>query len=355
MMEKSLLYNGPKKEIVFLDQLKLPLEQKYVTCKSFAGMCDAILSMKLRGAPLIGVSGAFGLLLWCLENRKKYKDNETGKFLAAFEKACHEMAHVRPTAVNLKWACDRVYRYAAGLKTSSVDKIIDSIEKLCVKMDADDISICEKIGMNGAKHIKAKHGKKLRILTHCNAGSLATCGYGTAVGVIRSAHAAGILSHVLVDETRPYLQGARITAYELSEDKIPYYLICDNMAGWLMKKGEVDVIITGADRIAANGDAANKIGTYSLSVLAHENGVPMYIAAPESTFDLTLKNGEGIKIEERNPAEVTHAHGVRIAPADARVKNPAFDVTPAKYLAGIITEHGVIEKPYVSNIKKILG
>lgn len=353
-MKKSLEYNAKKRIVSFLDQLKLPLVHETVNCGSFTGMCDAILSMKLRGAPLIGVSGAFGLLLWCFENAKKYRDGDTAEFLEAFAKASHEMAHVRPTAVNLKWACDRVLAHARSVKAGSVAAIVASIEKLCVKMDADDISICESIGANGAKFIKKHHGKGLRILTHCNAGSLATCGYGTAVGVIRAAHDIGILSHVLVDETRPYLQGARITAYELSEDRIPYYLICDNMAGWLMKKGEVDVIITGADRIAANGDAANKIGTYSLSVLARENKVPMYIAAPESTFDLSIRSGDDIRIEERHPDEVTHVHGVRIAPRDSRVKNPAFDVTPGKYIAGIITEHGVIEKPYLANIKKTL-
>ncbi|HOD40617.1 MAG TPA: S-methyl-5-thioribose-1-phosphate isomerase [Candidatus Wallbacteria bacterium] len=354
-MEKSLIYDHKKKEIVFLDQRKLPLVKENVKCRTFGEMREAIYEMKLRGAPLIGVAGAFGLLLWCFENRSRYGDSNTDKFARDFAKACELMEGTRPTAVNLRWACRKVLESVAGDKSRKIDSIIGSLEKLCVKMDAEDISICEAIGRHGAKYLKAAHGKNLRILTHCNAGALATCGYGTALGVIRAAHEMKILKHVLADETRPYLQGARITAFELSQDKIDYFLICDNMAGWLMKKGEIDVVITGADRIAANGDSANKIGTYSLSVLAHENKIPFYIAAPESTFDLTLKNGEGIPIEERTETEVTTIGGARITPHGAKVKNPAFDVSPAKYISAIMTEKGVIEKPFVKNIKKLFG
>ena len=355
MLEKSIIYNKSKKETVFIDQRKLPLEKVIVKCGSFAGMREAIYEMKLRGAPLIGVAGAFGLLLWCFENRSRYRDSQTDKFTADFARACEDMAKTRPTAVNLKWACDRVLNHVLETRPCAIDTMICALENLCLKMDAEDIAICEAIGRNGAKYIKEKHGKNLRILTHCNAGALATCGYGTALGVIRSAHKMKILKHVLADETRPYLQGARITAFELSEDGIPYFVICDNMAGWLMKKGEIDLVITGADRIAANGDSANKIGTYSLSILAHENKIPFYIAAPESTFDLKLKNGDGIPIEERSETEVTTVGGVRITPPGARVKNPAFDVSSAKYINAIITEKGVIEKPFVKNIKKTFG
>lgn len=353
-LEKSLNYDKKKKEVVFIDQRKLPFNKQMVKCSTFADMREAIFEMKLRGAPLIGVAGAFGLLLWCHENRSKYSGIAIDKFQSDFAAACGDMAKTRPTAVNLKWACGRVLESAleTSAKKSDINSVIAALEKLCVKMDGEDIAICEAIGANGANYIAKKHGKNLRILTHCNAGALATCGYGTALGVIRSAHKMKILKHVLAGETRPYLQGARITAFELAEDKIPYYLICDNMAGWLMKKGEIDLVITGADRVAANGDSANKIGTYSLSVLAHENKIPFYIAAPESTFDLSLKNGEGIPIEERSPLEVTSVCGVQIAPDGAKVKNPAFDVSPAKYISAIITEKGVIEKPFVKNIKR---
>jgi len=354
-VEKSLIYKPSAQEIVFLDQRRLPLEKVYVKCDSFDCMRDAILHMKLRGAPLIGVAGAFGLFLWCLENQKKYKEADVARFLRDFQKACGEMASTRPTAVNLRWACDRVYKHVSQKNNKNVASAIESIRKLCIEMDREDIKMCENIGANGARHFKKKYGGHLRILTHCNAGSLATCGFGTALGVIVTAHKNGILDHAFVDETRPYLQGARITAYELSQDKIPYYLICDNMAGWLMKKGEIDIVVTGADRIAANGDAANKIGTYSLSVLARENNVPMYIAAPYSTFDLRIKTGEEIVIEERPEREVTHVFDVRIAPEGARVKNPSFDVTPHRNLAGIITELGVIEKPFTRNIKKMMA
>jgi len=355
-MEKTLNYNKSKKEINFVNQLTLPLKKEILSCRDFNGMKDAILSMKLRGAPLIGVSGAFGLLLWCFENSGKYQNEDVVNFMLAFEKARDEMASVRPTAVNLKWACDKVYNEVFAARPKFITEIIQMVERLCVEMDSEDIAICEKIGRNGALYLKEKFkGRKLRILTHCNAGALATCGYGTALGVIRAAHETGILDYVWVDETRPYLQGARITAYELMEDKIDNYLICDNMAGFMMKKGLVDAVITGADRIAANGDAANKIGTYSLSVLAKENGVPMFIAAPKSTFDLAIKTGDDIKIEERSETEVTEMHGTRVAPHGVKVKNPAFDVTDAKYISGIITEYGVIEKPYKSNIKKALS
>lgn len=354
-MEKSLIYKPSAEAVRFLDQRRLPHEKVYVECGSFACMREAILRMKLRGAPLIGVAGAFGLFLWCLENRKKYRDSDIPKFLRDFRKACDEMASTRPTAVNLRWACDRVFRHASSKKFATVGAAVDSIRKLCVEMDREDIAMCEKIGANGAAHFKKKYGSHLRVLTHCNAGSLATCGFGTALGVIVASYRSGILDHAFVDETRPYLQGARITAYELSQDKIPYYLICDNMAGWLMKKGEIDLVVTGADRIAANGDAANKIGTYSLSVLARENGVPMYIAAPYSTFDLGIKTGGEIPIEERPEREVTHVFDVRIAPEGARVKNPSFDVSPHENISGIITELGVIEKPFTRNIKKMMA
>ncbi len=354
-MEKSLNYNAESKKIIFIDQLKLPLKKEYIECGSYDKMREAIYKMNLRGAPLIGVAAAFGLLLWCFENNKHYKKYETDKFINDFSAASDEMSKTRPTAVNLKWACGRVLERAVKFKNKSaaIDEIITAVEELCVEMDEEDIAICRAIGDNGARYFEKKHGRNLKILTHCNAGSLATCGYGTALGVIRSAHERKILKHVLADETRPYLQGARITAFELAEDKIPYYLICDNMAGWLMKRGEIDLVVTGADRVAANGDSANKIGTYSLSVLAHENKIPFYIAAPASTFDLNLKTGNAIPIEERPAFEVITAGGVQIAPDGAAVKNPAFDVSPAKYISAIITEKGVIEKPFVKNIKAV--
>lgn len=354
-MEKSLRYDSLKKEVVFIDQRDLPHKKTDVACSTFDSMREAIAHMKLRGAPLIGVAGAFGLLLWCNENLNEIKSMDMKFFLKKLSDASELMSKTRPTAVNLRWACERVVCEASKMPGESPLEIVKHIEALCRKMDEQDIEICEAIGLHGAAYLEKNHGRNLRVLTHCNAGALATCGYGTALGVIRSLYGSGALKHVLADETRPYLQGARITAFELCEDKIPYFLICDNMAGWLMKKGEVDVVVTGADRIAANGDSANKIGTYSLSVLAHENKIPFYIAAPKSTFDVKIKTGDLIPIEERSEIEVTTIGAVRIAPHGARVKNPAFDVTPAKYIHGIITEAGVIEKPFTSSIKKLFG
>jgi methylthioribose-1-phosphate isomerase len=276
---------------------------------------------------------------------------DEGELDAQFENICQTLAATRPTAVNLFWAIDRMKRKFAGLRLQPIAEIRRALVAEAQEVKREDIAICEAIGRNGA--ILVPDHKT--VLTHCNAGALATAGYGTALGVIRAAVSAGKQIDVFADETRPFLQGARLTVWELQQDNITATLITDNMAGHFLKSGRIGCVVVGADRIAANGDVANKIGTYSVAVLAKENGVPFYVAAPISTLDLTLASGDAIPIEQRNAAEVTHVFGVPIAPNATLVQNPAFDVTPNRYVTAIITENGVARAPYGESLKALAG
>lgn len=328
-----------------LDQTKLPGEVVWVECKTYEDVATAIRDMIVRGAPAIGVTAAYGVAIGALA----VDTNSREIFFRELDKICDVIRKTRPTAVNLFWAIDRVYGKAVSNKDKSVSEIKDIILNEASLMELEDIEINKKIGYYGNSLIKAGW----TILTHCNAGALATCGYGTALGVIRAAHESGKNIQVFADETRPYLQGARLTAYELMEDGIPVTLICDNMAGHFMKEGLINCIIVGADRIALNGDTANKIGTYSLSVLAKEHNIPFYVAAPVSTIDFSIESGDKIVIEERKAEEVTHIKSIPIAPEGVKVRNPAFDVTPAKYITAIITEKAVVYPPYDVNLMKL--
>ena len=296
----------------------------------------------MRGAPAIGVAGAYGLVLGM---QKIQKDKELKQGISALQQDCEYLAASRPTAVNLSWALERVktsaQRFAAQQPKANLDALLEHVWTEANAVYQEDVDMCRQIGENGQKFIK----DRFCILTHCNAGALATAGQGTALSVLFEAHKNGRKISVYADETRPLLQGARLTAWELVQAGIEVTVICDNMAGWLMKQGKIDAVITGADRIAANGDTANKIGTYSLSVLAKENNVPFYIAAPSSTFDLSIANGGQIPIEERSPEEVITFSGKRIAPEEVNIYNPAFDITPAENITALITEKGLITKP----------
>ncbi len=327
-----------------VDQTKLPLENKIVELSTYEEIADAIKTMIVRGAPAIGVTAVYGVVVAA----NSIDASSTEEFFNRLEKACALIKSTRPTAVNLFWAVDRVYKKALSNKDKSIEQIRKIIEAEARLMEKEDIDSNKAIGKFGNELIK----QNSTILTHCNAGALATCDHGTALGVIRSAHDAGKNINVFADETRPYLQGSRLTVWELMEDNIPVTLICDNMAGHFMKEGLIDCVIVGADRISLNGDTANKIGTYSVAVLAKENNIPFYVAAPISTIDFTIDSGEQIPIEERNSDEVTHIKGVRIAPEGIKVRNPAFDVTPNKYISAIITDKGIIYPSFDENIIK---
>jgi methylthioribose-1-phosphate isomerase len=332
--------------VVMVDQRKLPTAEIYVTCKTASEVARAIRSMVIRGAPAIGVAAAMGAALAARQS----KAQGTRQLAADFQRACDLLAATRPTAVNLFWAIDRMKRAfsAVAHAGASADEIRAALEHEAHAIHDEDVESCRAIGRNGAAVVPAS----ARVLTHCNAGALATAGYGTALGVIRGAVDQGKQVEVLADETRPFLQGARLTAWELVRDGIPTTVITDSMAGAMMRHGLVDLVVVGADRIAANGDVANKIGTYSLAVLAREHGIPFYVAAPRSTVDLNTLDGSAIPIEERNPREVTHVGGVRLTPVGAAVRNPAFDVTPAAYVTGIITEHGIHRPPYEQSLRQ---
>ena len=325
--------------LLLLDQRELPLKEEWIECKDYECVAQAIEQMVVRGAPAIGVVAAYGVTLGAREVLKEAKSFVD--FKAKLEFIINRLAATRPTAVNLFWALKRMKRIVqAGFKE---EDIVAALETEAINIERQDIETNKKIGYYGAELL----GSREVILTHCNTGALATAGYGTALGVIRAAVESSKDIVVYVDETRPYLQGARLTAWELQQEGIPYYLITDNMAGYFMSLGEITCIIVGADRIALNGDTANKIGTYSLSVLAKEHGIPFYVAAPTSTFDLSLRSGKEIPIEERSPDEILccHCKDCRIAPYGAKVKNPAFDITPHENITGIITEKGVINSP----------
>ena len=332
--------------VVMIDQRKLPGQEVYVRCKTAAEVARAIKTMVIRGAPAIGVSAAMGIAI----GMRKSKATGTQKFAAEFQKTCDMMAGTRPTAVNLFWAIDRMKAtFAAAVQAGeSVDQIKDRLDQEAERIHDEDVASCRSLGAFGADVVPAD----ARILTHCNAGALATAGYGTALGVIRGAVEKGKRVAVFADETRPFLQGARLTAWELVRDGIETTVITDNMSGALMRQGRVDLVVVGADRIAANGDTANKIGTYSVAVLAREHNIPFYVAAPLSTIDLNTPDGSHIPIEERSAREVTHVAGAQLAPAGAQVWNPAFDVTPHHLIAGIITERGIFRAPYVESLKR---
>jgi methylthioribose-1-phosphate isomerase len=322
--------------VVMIDQTRLPREQKFVTCRTYLEVADAIKTMVIRGAPAIGVAAAMGVALGVQEG-------------ADFETVCKTLAATRPTAVNLFWGIERMKSLRASLEGSSRQEIIRSMIQEAKQIRLEDIAICEAIGRHGEPLVP--DGKT--VLTHCNAGALATAGYGTALGVIRAAVSAGKKIDVFADETRPFLQGARLTAWELQQDGIATTVITDNMAGHFLHSGRIGCVVVGADRIAANGDVANKIGTYSVAVLAKENGIPFYVAAPVSTFDLTLASGDLIPIEERSSDEVTHFRGVPVAPEAIEAKHPAFDVTPSRYVTAIVCERGIARAPYEESLRKL--
>lgn len=325
-----------------IDQTRLPDEEIYADISDYRDIADAIKALKVRGAPAIGIAAAYGLALGAQNLKMDSKD----KFLAEMRKISRVLSETRPTAVNLFWALERMNRVAEDGK--SVDQIKTSLVAEAKKIDAEDEEAERKLGRYGSDLI----ADDFRILTHCNTGALAA-GYGTALGVIRTAWSDGKRVHVFATETRPLLQGARLTAWELKRYSIPFTLITDTMAGHFLSHGSVDCVIVGADRIAANGDVANKIGTYSLAVLAMENGIPFYVAAPTTTIDLSIASGADIPIEERSAEEVTHIRGVPVAPVGVDVANPAFDVTNHRYISAIVTELGIIREPYVEKLKKL--
>ena len=329
--------------LLLLDQRVLPTVELMRRYTDPVGVADAIRTMVVRGAPAIGVAAAFGLVLAVRVARKKKQS-----WRRVFQEAAMLLAATRPTAVNLFWAIERMRKAAAGLPDDP-SEAMSGLEREAVAILEEDVAANRAMGAHGAKLLP----QRARVLTHCNAGALATAGYGTALGVLRAAVAAGKKIHVFVDETRPFLQGARLTAWELMKDRIPCTLITDNMSATLFAAGQIDAVVVGADRIAANGDVANKVGTYGVAVLCKAHNVPFYVAAPLSTIDRKLRSGAAIPIEERDPSEVTHLMGKRVAPEGVKVYNPAFDVTPARYISAIITEKGVARPPFSGSIRKL--
>jgi len=330
--------------IVMVDQRKLPGQEVYVRSRNAQEVAKAIRTMVIRGAPAIGVAAAMGIAL----GMKKSSARGTRQYAVEFQKICDLMAATRPTAVNLFWAIDRMKRsFAEGAQAGeSTDELSARLEREARRIHDEDVASCRAMGAYGAEMV----ADGARVLTHCNAGALATAGYGSALGVIRAAVEQGKNIAVFADETRPFLQGARLTAWELVRDGINTTVITESMAGPLMRAGEIDLVVVGADRIAANGDTANKIGTYTVAVLAHEHGIPFYVAAPLSTIDLSTSDGDRIPIEERDQREVSHLGSSRLTPEGAKIRNPAFDVTPHRYIAGIITEKGIFRPPYIESL-----
>ena len=334
-------------KLKLIDQTKLPTQLIIRSYTDHREIAKAIVDMIVRGAPAIGVTAGYGVYFGALE----YIDEPKAIFYDKMKEVCAVLAATRPTAVNLFWAIRRMEKVLADNQEKTCSQIIELLREEADDICAEDIKMCKDMGKHGAELIHAGD----TILTHCNAGALATADYGTALGVIRAAHEAGKNISVYADETRPFLQGARLTAYELQADGIPVTLITDNMAGWMMKQGKIDGVIVGADRIASNGDVANKIGTYSVSVLAKAHGIPMYVAAPTSTIDFSIKSGDEIVIEERDCREISHICGIQIAPDGVAMENPAFDVTPHQNVTAIITEKGVVYPPFDINIPKLSG
>ncbi len=353
MVVKALKWVGEVDGFLELvDQRLLPGGFVKLECRDTEQLYEAIKTLAVRGAPAIGVSAAYGLVLG-MQSLKSSESIEQG--LQVLGESCEYLASARPTAVNLFWAIDRVRRKAEKFAAEKTEAGLVALRELVLAeahaICAEDVEMCLRIGLNGEKFIR----DGFHILTHCNAGALATAGQGTALSPMFEAHKKGRKFKVYADETRPLLQGARLTAWELQQAGIDATVICDNMAGWLMKQGEINAVITGADRIAANGDTANKIGTYSLSILAREHNIPFYIAAPSSTFDLSIKSGAEIPIEQRAADEVRNFAGTQTAPDGIDVFNPAFDVTEARDITAIITESGVIENPNIDNVAEHLG
>ncbi len=345
-MIKTISWRG--NAVVMIDQRALPHEERYLTCRTYQDVIDAINDMAIRGAPALGIAAAMGIALGTLAAPE-------GQMEKDFYRICDAFARTRPTAVNLFWAIDRMKaRFRGELAFTppvEEDRVKEALVEEALRIHEEDIEANRQMGAHGKGLIQDGD----TILTHCNAGALATGGYGTALGVIRAAHEEGKRLHVLVDETRPLLQGARLTAWEMHREGIRATLITDSMAGSLMQRGMVNCILVGADRIAANGDTANKIGTYTLAVLSKENRIPLYVAAPLSTIDRRTRTGREIPIEERSEDEVLGFHGTGIAPQGFHARNPAFDVTPNRYITAIITERGVITKPFGRKIKGIFG
>src|SRR5882672_5538124 len=331
--------------VVFIDQTKLPTEEVYVTCTTHQQVADVIRNMVVRGAPAIGVAAGMGIALG-VKNSKAENGADLKK---DFDQICETIRQTRPTAVNLFWAIRRMTDKFESLRVRPIAQIKQALIEEAQRMHAEDITANQAMGRHGATLMPASGG----VLTHCNAGALATAGYGTALGVIRAAIEAGKKIHVYADETRPFLQGSRLTAWELMKDGIPTTVISDNMSGAMMRQGKIKAVVVGADRIAANGDVANKIGTYTVAVLAKEHGIPFYVAAPISTVDMNTLTGDQIPIEQRSPREVTHHGGKQMAPDGVLVENPAFDVTPNKYVTAIITERGIARAPYGESLKDL--
>ena len=334
-----------KSGVVFIDQTKLPTEEVYVTCTTHQQVADVIRDMVVRGAPAIGVAAAMGIALGV----KNSKAENFADLKKDFDQICETIRQTRPTAVNLFWAIRRMTEKFESLRNRPVAGIQQALIEESQRMHAEDIAANQAMGRHGATLMPSSGG----VLTHCNAGALATAGYGTALGVIRAAVEQGKKIHVYADETRPFLQGSRLTAWELMKDGIPTTVISDNMAGVMMQQGKIGAIVVGADRIAANGDVANKIGTYTVAVLAKEHGIPFYVAAPISTVDLATPDGSKIPIEQRNAREVTHIAGKQMVPNGVGIENPAFDVTPAKYVTAIITERGIARAPYTQSLRQL--
>jgi methylthioribose-1-phosphate isomerase len=343
---RTIRFDAAQAGVVLIDQTRLPHETRLVVCRCVEDVAEAIRAMRIRGAPAIGVAAAYGMALAA----RAHADEQPDKLLEALEQAAQMLASTRPTAVNLRWALDRCMTRARQVTNVSGGTLAGELLRLAEAMADDDVETNRRMGALGLQLVPPG----ANVLTHCNTGALATVDYGTALGVVRAAHEAGLGVHVLVDETRPFLQGARLTAWELQQLGVPMTLITDNMAGHFMSRGHVDLVLVGADRIAANGDVANKIGTYSLAVLAREHAVPFYVVAPTSTIDLSLASGAEIPIEERAPDEVLHVAGVATAPEGVHAAHPAFDVTPARLVTAMVTERGVLRPPYEESLARAL-
>ncbi|MBN2198401.1 MAG: S-methyl-5-thioribose-1-phosphate isomerase [Candidatus Aminicenantes bacterium] len=329
--------------VIMIDQRLLPEKEAYVECRSHEDVAEAIENMAIRGAPAIGVAAAMGVALGFGREAK------SGRTEDAFNRVTERLRRTRPTARNLFWALERMKSVFEQNRDASPEEMTSRLEAEALAVEAEDIDINKRIGSAGRSLIR----DGMSVITHCNTGGLATAGYGTALGIVRAAFEEGRKVRVVVDETRPYLQGARLTCWELRRLGIPHVLITDGAAGWLMKGGEVGLALVGADRVARNGDTANKIGTYSLAVLAREHGIPFYVAAPVSTVDFSLADGEGIPVEERSEDEVRNFGGRPVAPPDTPARNPAFDVTPARLIAGIITEHGIARPSFERTLRSL--
>jgi len=329
----------------FIDQTKLPTEETYVNCTTHQQVADVIVTMVVRGAPAIGVAAAMGIALAV----KNSKAESVGDLKRDFDEACDVIGKTRPTAVNLFWAIRRMQQKFERVRIRPIPQIKQTLIEESKRMHAEDIAANQAMGRHGATLMPSEGG----VLTHCNAGALATAGYGTALGVIRGAIEQGKKIHVYADETRPFLQGSRLTAWELMKDGIPTTVISDNMAGAMMSKGKIKAVVVGADRIAANGDVANKIGTYTVAILAKEHGIPFYVAAPLSTVDMACPDGSKIPIEQRDTREVSHIAGKQMVPDGVEIENPAFDVTPAKYVTAIITEKGIARAPFIESLREL--